>query len=313
MHIVAVLVFDDVVASDFATPCDVFRHVRLPDGRPAYQIRICGTAKTVRAHGCAIRPEFGLEGLAGADTIIVPGLNDIDSAINDDLRQAIIDAAVRSTRIASVCSGAFVLAATGLLDGLRATTHWLAARSLAARYPSIIVDPNVLFVDNGQILTSAGAAAAHDLCLHLVRRDYGAAVAADASRIAVMPLERDGGQAQFIVQDATAREEASLEPLLHWMDENLEQSLTLNDLAIRSTLTPRTLNRRFREQVGTTPIQWLLRLRVRRAQYLLESTDYSIERIGSQVGFGSATVFRKHFQKTVGTNPLAYRRAFGHR
>ncbi|WP_344732642.1 GlxA family transcriptional regulator, partial [Spinactinospora alkalitolerans] len=214
------------------------------------------------------------------------------------------------TRIASICVGAFVLAATGLLDGLRATTHWAATPELARRHPAVEVDPDVLFVDNGQFLTSAGAAAGMDLCLHMVRRDHGSAVAADAARIAVMPLERDGGQAQFIAHEPPAPDGASLEPLLRWMEENAHRELTLDDIARHGAVSTRTLGRRFREQTGTTPLQWLNRARLRRAQHLLETTVHPVERIAGQVGFGSATTFRDRFKRLVGTSPHAYRRAF---
>jgi transcriptional regulator GlxA family with amidase domain len=206
--------------------------------------------------------------------------------------------------------GAFTLAATGLLDGLRATTHWRAAAALARRYPRVAVDPDVLFVDNGQFLTSAGAAAGLDLCLHLIRRDYGAAVAADAARTAVMPLERAGGQAQFIAHPPPIPDGATLEPLLRWLDQNAHRELTLGQIAAQARLSVRTLNRRFREQTGTTPLQWLHRARLRRAQCLLETTSLPVERIAGQVGFGSPTAFRDHFRRLVGTSPHAYRRAF---
>uniref|UniRef100_UPI00403FD36D GlxA family transcriptional regulator n=1 Tax=Streptomyces sp. TG1A-60 TaxID=3129111 RepID=UPI00403FD36D len=207
--------------------------------------------------------------------------------------------------------GAFIFAATGLLDGLRATTHWIAAPDLAARHPAVTVDPNVLYVDNGQFLTSAGAAAAMDMCLHMIRKDHGSAVAAFTARMCVMPLEREGGQAQFIVHDQpSAPAGATMEPLLRWLEENVERDLTLDDIALHAGTSARTLNRRFREQTGTTPLQWLHRARVRRAQYLLESTDHTVDRIATQAGFGSPTAFRDRFKRVVGTSPYAYRRAF---
>ena len=172
------------------------------------------------------------------------------------------------------------------------------------------MDADVLFVDNGQVLTSAGGAAGLDLCLHIIRQDHGSAVAADAARVAVMPLERDGGQAQFIVYERPDADGSNLEPLLRWLEENAHRELTLDDIATRATMSTRTLNRRFREQTGTTPLRWLRRSRIRRAQYLLETTGHSIERIALQVGFGSPTSFRDRFKKLVGTNPSAYRRAF---
>lgn len=172
------------------------------------------------------------------------------------------------------------------------------------------MNPDVLFVDNGQVLTSAGAAAGLDLCLHMIRCDHGSAVAADAARLAVMPLERDGGQAQYIVHEQPGADGSSLEPLLRWMEENAHRELTLDGIAARATMSTRTLNRRFREQTGTTPLRWLRRSRVRRAQYLLETTGHSVERIALQVGFGSPTSFRERFKLLVGTSPHAYRRAF---
>jgi transcriptional regulator GlxA family with amidase domain len=220
-------------------------------------------------------------------------------------------AADHGTRIASICAGAFVLAATGLLDGRRATTHRLAAAQLAERHPAVEVDPDVLYVDNGQFLTSAGAAAGLDLCLHLIRRDHGSAVAADAARLSVMPLERDGGQAQFIVpEQPPAPRGSTLEPLLRWLDESAGRDLTMADIAAQAGMSTRTLNRRFREQTGTTPLRWLHRARVRQAQHLLETAAEGVDRIGDRVGFGSPTAFRERFKRIVGTSPHAYRHAF---
>ncbi|MBI0382517.1 helix-turn-helix domain-containing protein, partial [Streptomyces albiflaviniger] len=255
-------------------------------------------------------PAFA-EALAEADTIVVPGRADPLLPLPDEVIQALRDAAARGTRIASICSGAFVLAATGLLDGLRATTHWLGGALLAELHPKIQVDPDVLYVDNGQFLTSAGAAAGLDLCLHIIRRDHGSAVAADAARLSVMPLEREGGQAQFIVHDQPPVPRGSLfEPLLRWMEDNAGRDLTLNEIAAHVGMSTRTLNRRFREHTGTTPLQWLHRARIRQAQYLLEATTHPVERIAAQVGFGSPTSFRDRFKRVVGTSPHSYRSAF---
>ena len=310
MHRVVVLALDHVVPFDLASPIEVFSRTRLPDGRPAYDVRVCG-AGPVDAGAFTIQPGYGLEALAEADTIIVPGCADVTVPVPADVVEALRSAAAAGTRIASVCSGAFILAATGLLDGLRATTHWSAAAFLAALHPAIEVDPDVLYVDNGQLLTSAGAAAGLDLCLHLIRRDYGSAVAADAARLSVMPLEREGGQAQFIVHDQPPVPRGSLlEPVLRWVEENCAKELTLEDIASFAGMSTRTLNRRFREQLGTTPLQWLLRARVRRAQHLLEATDHPVDRIAAEVGFGSPTAFRDRFKRIVGTNPHAYRASF---
>ncbi|MFD6274148.1 GlxA family transcriptional regulator [Streptomyces sp. NPDC060209] len=311
MHTVAVLVLDKVIPFDLSTPIEVFTRTLLPDGRPGYQIRVCAEQPETDTGSFTLRAPWGLEGLAGADTIIVPGTADPAAPISPAVRDALRAAAQDGTRIASICSGTFPLAATGLLDGLRATTHWIAADLLAASYPDVEVDPGVLYVDNGQILTSAGAAAGLDLCLHMIRKDYGSAVAAYAARLSVMPLEREGGQAQFIVHDyAPTPRGSTLDPLLGWLQENLATELTLTDIAAHAGTSTRTLIRRFREQTGTTPLQWLHRARIRQAQHLLESTHHTVERIGAQVGFGSPTAFRDRFKKTTGVSPHSYRRAF---
>ncbi|NKY87325.1 GlxA family transcriptional regulator [Nocardia veterana] len=311
MHTVAVLALPQVVSFDLATPVEAFTRTRLPDGRPGYRVRVCAEHPEVDAGVFTLRAPWGLAGLEGADTVVVPGTADPAAAISPAVRDALRGAAARGTRIASICTGTFTLAATGLLDGLRATTHWIAAAQLAAAYPEIEVDPDVLYVDNGRILTSAGAAAGLDLCLHMIRRDYGSAVAADTARLSVMPLEREGGQAQFIVHGYPPTPRGSvLEPVLGWLENHLDTELTLDDIAAQAGVSTRTLIRRFREHTGTTPLQWLHRARIRRAQHLLESTGHSIERIAAQVGFGSPTAFRERFKRTTGVTPHAYRRSF---
>ncbi len=311
MHTVAVLALDDVIPSDLAMPIDVFARTRLPGERAGYRVRVCAATDEVDAGAFSLRAPHGLDALADADTVVVPGVHDPSAPVREDVLRALRAAAAAGTRIASICVGTFVLARAGLLAGLRATTHWYAAGELAAAHPDIDVDPDVLYVDNGQILTSAGAAAGMDLCLHMIRRDYGSAVAADAARASVMPLEREGGQAQFIVSlpPASPRGRA-LEPLLAWLEENAARELTLDDIAAHAGLSSRTLLRRFREQTGTTPLQWLHRARVRRAQHLLETTAHPVERIAAQVGFGSPTAFRDRFKRVAGVSPQAYRRAF---
>lgn len=311
MRTVAVLALDGVLAFDLSTPVEVFGRARLSDGREAYRVRVCAPTDTVDAGLFSMRIPCGLDALAGAGTVVVPGLADPAAPVPEEALEALRGVAKSGARIASICVGAFILAAAGLLDGLRATTHWAAARELARLYPEIEVDADVLFVDNGRILTSAGAAAGLDLCLHMIRKDYGSAVAADAARTAVMPLERGGGQAQFIVHEQPGADGSSLGPLLRWMEENAHRKLTLQEIATRATTSPRTLNRRFREQTGTTPLQWLHRSRIRQAQHLLETTGHPVERISTQVGFGSPTAFRDRFKKIVGTSPQAYRRTFG--
>jgi transcriptional regulator GlxA family with amidase domain len=311
MHVVAVVALEGVVPFDLSTPCEVFGRARLADGRAAYEVRVCGVGERIDAGAFELRVRWGLGELARADTVVVPGVTDSALPVPEVVVEALRAAAARGARIASICSGAFVLAATGLLDGLRATTHWLAARALAERHPKVEVDADVLYVDNGQVLTSAGAAAGLDLCLHMVRCDHGAAVAAEAARISVMPLAREGGQAQFIVHASPQSSDASLEPLRGWIHANLHEPLALDVVARRAAMSTRTLSRRFREQTGTTPAQWILRSRIRRSQELLETTNHPVERIASEVGFGSTTTFRERFRCVVGTSPHAYRRAFG--
>ncbi|MGP8297249.1 GlxA family transcriptional regulator [Streptomyces inhibens] len=311
MHTVAVLALDGVIPFDLSTPIEVFERTRRPDGRPAYRVRVCAPTEDIDAGAFTLRAPWSLDTLAEADTIILPGIADPAAPVPDEVIDALRQAAARGTRLASICTGAFILAATGLLDGHRATTHWTAAAQFAARHPAIDVDPDVLYVDNGQLLTSAGAAAGLDLCLHLIRCDLGSAVAADAARLSVMPLERDGGQAQFIVHEHPPAPRGSvLEPLLRWMEDNARRDLTLDDLASQADMSVRTLNRRFREQTGTSPLQWLHRARIRQAQYLLETTTHPVDRIALQVGFGSPTAFRDRFKRLIGTSPHAYRRAF---
>ncbi|HEY0685445.1 MAG TPA: helix-turn-helix domain-containing protein [Steroidobacter sp.] len=308
-HKVAVLAFHGVVPFDLSTPCEVFGRARVPPERRPYEVLVCGHQRRIRAGAFDIHVKWNLSRLASADTVIVPGMNDVTAPIPQPVLDALDAAAAAGARIASICTGAFVLAERGLLDGLSATTHWLAAPLLAARYPAVNVDPNVLFVDNGRVLTSAGAAAGLDLCLHLIRSDHGTAVAADAARLAVMPLERAGGQAQFIVHEPP-QSSSTLQPLLQWIEKRLDRPLTLEGMAGQAKVSIRTLSRRFREQLGVSPLQWILYAKVRRAQQALETTDLSIERVAASAGFSSSTSLREHFARVVGTSPRAYRNAF---
>jgi transcriptional regulator GlxA family with amidase domain len=310
MHRVVVVATHGVLPFDLSTPFEIFRRTRLADGRAPYRLRVCGVARTVQTPDFEIRLREGLEALTRADTILIPGIDDLDRPVPRKLIDALRAAAARGARLASICSGAFLLAATGLLDGRRATTHWKVTAELARRHPEIEVDPNVLFVDEGNLLTSAGATAGIDLCLHLIRRDFGAAVAANTARTAVVSLEREGGQAQFIVPDPPPSDGHSFAPLLEWISRNPQRQLTLQTLARRAAVSTRTLSRRFREQTGTTPAHWVTRVRVLRAQQLLETTEHAVERVASLVGFTSATTFRAQFRRIVGTSPKTYRRAF---
>lgn len=310
MHTVVVVALPDTIVFDLATPIETFGRARLPDGRPAYRVIVCGTEPVVEAGPLRLAVDAGLEALERADTIVVPGRIHPEEKTPAPALDALRAAAEDGTRIASICVGAFTLAEAGLLDGLRATTHWLAADALAKRYPSVEVDAESLYVDNGQIVTSAGAAAGLDLCLHLVRRDHGVAVAADASRLSVAPLHRDGGQAQFIVRNPPAFKSATLEPVLMWIEENAHSDLTLADIAAAARTSVRTLNRRFHQETGQSPVQWLGGVRIRHAQELLETTDYGVERIARQVGFPSPSNFRTLFRRATGVTPHAYRTTF---
>ena len=309
-HRVAVVAFDGVVLADLATPCEVFARVRDPGGWAPYDVRVCSAAPEVTSEHVALAVPWRLASLTRADTVIVPGIDDLDRPLPAPLVHAVRRAVERGARVASICSGAFILAATGALDGLRVTTHWASAPELARRHPAIDVDPNVLYVDNGAVLTSAGAAAGLDLCLHLVRRDLGAEAASAAARAAVMPLERAGGQAQFIAYGSSAADGTSMSALLEWLEQHVGEALSLPAIARRAGMSTRTLGRRFRERVGTTPALWVAQARVRRAQRLLEATDLSVEQVATAVGFGSAAVLRTQFRRRTDTSPQSNRRAF---
>ncbi|MFJ7264881.1 GlxA family transcriptional regulator [Streptomyces globosus] len=314
---VAVLALDGVVPFELSTPGQVFGTANQAAGAPHYELRVCApgrSAATSPEHGAfRIATPYGLEGLAEADTVVIPAhagfLAPPPPAVIEALRQA----AARGARLAAVCVGAFTLAATGLLDGYRATTHWQYADELARRHPRISVDPAVLFVDHGRLLTSAGVAAGLDLCLHLVRHDLGAAPAAATARRIVMPLQRDGGQAQYIERPAAPTDPGALQPVMQWMEGRLDRPLTLAEIADHAKISVRTLNRRFRAQTGATPLQWLLSARVDRARLLLETTDLPITLLADRTGFGSPATLRHHFTRHTGTSPHAYRAAFRQR
>ena len=309
MHRVAILALDSVIAFDLGIACEVFARAQLPDGTAAYSVLVCGVCGSVQTSAFELRPPGRLRDMATADTVVVPGIEDIEGPIAPQVIASLQAAWDRGARIVSICTGAFVLGATGLLDGRRATTHWIASDDLARRHPLAIVEPNVLFVDEGRLVTSAGASAGLDMCLHLVRRDHGQAVAAHAARLAVAPLNRDGGQAQFIRQAPSVRG-SSLSGTLDWMLASLEQPLDVAAMAARAGMSERTFARRFLEQTGTTPLQWLLTARVRRAQELLEGTAMTTDEVAEHSGFESSVTFRSRFQRTVGLSPAIYRRRF---
>ena len=313
-HRVAVLCFSPVSVFEMAVPCEVFGIDRTAMGVPRYEVRICSAeALPLRTGmGFEMTTGFGLSTLRWADTIVVPGWphldrRDVPPAVIDEVRRA----HRRGARIASLCSGAFVLAAAGLLDGKVATTHWMYADRFAAAHPDVLPDTSVLYVGDGQVFTSAGTAAGIDLCLHLVRLDHGAEVANVVARRMVMPAHREGGQAQFVEAPVPRCTEGDdLVPTLDWAIAHLDEELDVAQLAHRARLSPRTFARRFKDATGTTPLQWLLVQRVVLAQRLLESTDLPIEIIATRAGFGTATALRQHFARHVGTVPTAYRQTF---
>jgi len=306
---VALAVTDGMLPFELSLAHEVFSAAPAGVTYTWYEFVVCGSAP-VRLGRFRVDPDEGLDRLARADTVIVPGWADVDEDPPADLVDAVRAAHQAGARVASLCTGAFVLAAAGLLTGLRATTHWAHTRALAARYPDVAVDPDVLYVDNGTVLTSAGKAAAMDLCLHLVRLDHGSAVANAVARRLVVPPHRDGGQAQFIATPVPAPGNHPLADLFPWVLERLDQPLTVEDLARRARMSSRNLGRHFRSVTGTTPLQWLLNQRIRHAQYLLETTDESVDGIAAAAGMGTATTLRRHFNRTVGVPPDTYRRTF---
>jgi len=308
-HAVAVVVYDGVALFELGVACDV-----LGDGHggpPLYAVSVCGAAATVTTDaGFAMQVPNGLDAVRAARTVVVPPTElagQVPSVVLDALREA----RSRGARLLSLCTGAFILAAAGILDGHEATTHWAECATLARRHPRVRVNPKVLYVDEGDLLTSAGSAASIDLCLHVVRRDYGAEVAARFARHLVVPPHRDGGQAQYIDTPIPVPGTDDLfTDTITWMRGHLAHDIAVADLAARSAMSPRTFARRFVASTGTTPYQWIARERVRLAQRLLERTDLPVEAIARDCGLGSAANLRKQFGRALATSPQAYRRTF---
>ncbi|MFF9207620.1 MULTISPECIES: helix-turn-helix domain-containing protein [unclassified Streptomyces] len=309
MASVALAVTDGMLHFELAVALEVFGSAQAAVTVPWYDLTVCGP-RPVRLGPFRLVPDHGLDHLRRADTVIVPGWADVDVPPPPDLVAALRAAHEEGARIVSLCTGAFVLAGAGLLDGRRATTHWAHTDVLAGRYPAVLVDPHVLYVDNGTVLTSAGKAAALDLCLHLVRLDHGSAIANTVARRLVVPPHRAGGQAQFVTAPVPDQADHPLTALFPWIIERLDQPLTVEDLARQAGMSSRHLGRHFRAATGTTPLQWLLAQRIRRAQELLEKTDDDIDTIAKSTGMGTATTLRRHFNRTLGVPPDTYRRTF---
>jgi transcriptional regulator GlxA family with amidase domain len=312
-HVVAVAVTDQAPIFELAVACEVFGIERTDLVDPWYELRLCAAQRgPIRtAAGLRVDTPYDLADLAAADTVIVSAMHrPLQLAPPRQLLDALRQAHARGARLAAICSGAYALAAAGLLDNRPATTHWMYAADFADRFPAVKVDPDVLYVDDGQILTSAGTGAGIDLCLHLVERDHGAAIANTVARRMVVPPHRDGGQAQYVQPARVATVFLGLGPVLDWARENLDRPLTVADLAERARLGQRTFVRRFAETTGTSPLRWLTTERIRLAQQLLETTDEPVERIARRTGFGTAANLRQHFGRATSVSPQTYRRVF---
>ncbi|WP_327191365.1 GlxA family transcriptional regulator [Streptomyces xinghaiensis] len=312
LHRVVALLSPPQSPFELACAAEVFGTVPEDDAPARYSFRACAEhpGPLPTTSGFAMLVDAGLAALQEADTVVVPGRQPPDTPVPPTVTEALRAAHQRGARIVAICTGAFVLAQAGLLDGRRATTHWRRTAQLAASFPEVRVDPDVLFVDHGDVATSAGTGAGIDLCLHLVRSDHGAAYAAQIARNMVLPPHREGSQLQYAAQPAPARADESLAPLLEWAASRLGTRLTLGSLAERAGLSSRTLARRFTEQLGTSPGQWLLSRRLDAARVLLEQTDLPVEAIATRVGLASAVNLRRRFRAHLGTTPGAYRRTF---
>ncbi|MFJ4711445.1 GlxA family transcriptional regulator [Streptomyces sp. NPDC088785] len=316
-HRVVVLALDGVIPFELGIPQRIFGRARGASGEELYEVLTCG----VRAPGpvrtdadFSVLVEHGPEALATADTVLVPASHALgpvheEGRLTPELAAAL--ARVRpGTRLVSICTGSWVLAAAGLLDGRPATTHWAHADAFQRMFPAVRVDPEVLFIDDGDVLTSAGVAAGIDLCLHIVRRDHGAAVANDVARRTVVPPHRDGGQAQYIERPVPEPHAATTVAARAWALAHLHEPIQLRDMAGQEAMSVRTFTRRFREEAGVSPGQWLTRQRVERARHLLETSSLSIDQVAAAAGFGTAQSMRQHLQSALGVTPTTYRRTF---
>jgi transcriptional regulator GlxA family with amidase domain len=308
VHRIAVLALDQVVAFDLAIPAQVFGH---PDERDRYELTVCAArpGPVATSNGFDVVASRGLDAVREADTVVVPGMEEPAAERPEAVLEAVRAADARGARLVSICTGAFALAAAGVLDGRRVATHWRHAAELQALHPGLEVDPQVLYVDDGRVLTSAGVAAGIDLCLHVVARDHGADRANAIARRMVMAPHRGGGQAQF-VERPLPPDDGGLVATRAWMLEHLDRSLTVSEMARHALLSERSFARHFRAETGTSPLRWLHEQRVLHARRLLEESDLPVEDIATSCGFGTATTLREHFARAVRSTPTAYRRAF---
>ncbi|WP_436500444.1 GlxA family transcriptional regulator [Actinokineospora sp. HUAS TT18] len=311
MPSIALAIVPGVPLYELAAPSDVFGVNRTHLADPWYDFAVCAPDPERLAPWYPV--VRGLDALVDADTVVVPAVPDVDADPPAELVDAVRAAHAVGARVVSLCTGAFVLAEAGLLDGRRATTHWIHAPVLSERYPMVEVDPSVLYIDNGDVLTSAGKAAAMDLCLHVVRADYGVAVANALARLLIVPPHRPGGQAQFIANPVSDERGHPLSDLFAWLLANLDRPVTVADMARRAHMSTRSLTRHFAAVTGTSPLQWVLTQRIHRAQELLESTSDGVDLIADRTGMGTSTTMRRHFHRMVGVSPDTYRRTFGTR
>ncbi|MFE6824338.1 helix-turn-helix domain-containing protein [Streptomyces sp. NPDC057690] len=311
---VAAVLVDGVHPFELGVVCEVFGLDRSDEGLPVYDFAVVSAeAPVLGTHvgGLTVSTPYGLDRLDEADLIAVPAADaSIDRAYPPELLDALRRAVDRGARVLSVCSGVFVLGAAGLLDGRRCAAHWRHADVLARRYPRTSVEPDVLYVDEDPVITSAGSAAGIDACLHLVRKEQGPEVANRIARRMVVPPHRDGGQAQYIERPLPRSRCDTVGEVLAWMEQHLDEEVTVEQLAERAHMSPRTFARRFQQETGTTPYRWLLRQRVLLAQHLLEATDETVDAIAWRAGFGTAGALRHQFVQALGTSPNAYRRTF---
>ena len=308
---VSVLVLDGLAVFEFGVISEVFGIDRSADGVPSFDFKVCGpeAGRPLRTSvGATIIPDHGLDDLVGVDLVAIPAIGGGD--YSPAALEAVRRAADSGSIILTVCSGAFVAGAAGLLDGRPCTTHWMYADELAARHPTAVVDRNVLFVDDGDLITSAGTAAGIDACLHLVRRELGSEITNKIARRMVVSPQRDGGQRQYIDQPIPLRCSERFAPHLEWILTNLDKPHTVGTLARRAHMSGRTFARRFVEETGRTPMQWVTDQRVLFARRLLEETALDIDRIAERSGFGTATLLRHHFRRVIGVTPSDYRRRF---
>jgi len=311
IHKVAVLAYEGLGTFEFGIVVELFGLPR-PELDCWYTFEVCGLEKGPlhATGGVSVLPRRGLNGLLDANTIIIPGWRNPEEPPPQRLIRMLTAAHERGARLVSICSGIFVLAATGLLNGKRATTHWRYIEKLSSAFPAIQLQPDVLYVDEGNILTSAGSAAGIDLCLHVIRKDFGTLTTNRVARRLVVSPHREGGQAQFIDKPVGEQESPWLSHLLHWSQAKLHDPITVEQLAKKACMSKRTLSRRFVETTGTSPLDWITTLRVRRAKDLLETTALSMEEVADQCGFGSAPTLRHHFRARVKLSPNAYRARF---